>query len=110
MANFKLAKKNALSDTRTTLFDLHQRKLDAIDNEKTLLNKYTDELHKCREELKKDTSLHSVKTKIDILENKIKELSTNQATLIDEIIESVKKLNNEKLILIKQLLRNFIEK
>jgi transcriptional regulator with XRE-family HTH domain len=57
-----------------------------------------------------DRILKAYKYNDESFENKIKELSTNQATLIDEIIESVKKLNNEKLILIKQLLRNFIEK
>jgi len=37
MATFKLAKKDAVSDTRTNIFDLHEKKLDYFETEKKKL-------------------------------------------------------------------------
>ena len=34
MANFKLAKKDALSDTRTNIYDLHEKRLEYFESEK----------------------------------------------------------------------------
>jgi len=37
MATFKLAKKDAVSDTRTNILDLHEKKLDYFETEKKKL-------------------------------------------------------------------------
>jgi hypothetical protein len=44
MANFKVAKKNAVSDTRTNIYDLHEKKLEFFEIEKKNIKKYTAEL------------------------------------------------------------------
>ena len=42
MASFKVSKKNALSDTRTNIYDLHEKKLEYFDIEKSKEGEYTD--------------------------------------------------------------------
>ena len=49
MATFKLAKKDAVSDTRTNIYDLHEKKLEYFESEKQKLPGYIDAL----EDLKK---------------------------------------------------------
>ena len=44
MANFKLAKKDAVSDTRTNIYDLYNKKLDYFESEKKNLNTYKKQL------------------------------------------------------------------
>ena len=41
MASFKLAKKDALSDTRTNIYYLHEKKLDYFEQEKNNLPIYS---------------------------------------------------------------------
>ena len=38
MSKFKITKKNALSDNRTNIYDLHEKKLDQFKQEKNKLN------------------------------------------------------------------------
>ena len=40
MANFKLAKKDALSDTRTNIYNLHEKKLEYFESEKEKIDEY----------------------------------------------------------------------
>ena len=47
MASFKLSKKDALTDTRTNIYDLHEKKLEYFESEKNKLYEYTIELDKC---------------------------------------------------------------
>ena len=44
---FKLSKKDALTDTRTNIYDLHEKKLEYFESEKNKLYEYTIELDKC---------------------------------------------------------------
>jgi len=50
MATFKLAKKDAVSDTRTNIYDLHEKKLEYFESEKLRLNEYTDLLEQLKEQ------------------------------------------------------------
>ena len=38
MATFKLAKKDAVSDTRTNIYDLHEKKIEYFESEKNKLD------------------------------------------------------------------------
>ena len=40
MSNFKLAKKDAVSDTRSNIYDLHEKKIEYFESEKSKLNEY----------------------------------------------------------------------
>jgi len=51
MANFKLSKKNAVSDTRTNIVDLYDKKLEFFDEEKKNLKKYYIQLNSLQKEL-----------------------------------------------------------
>jgi hypothetical protein len=52
MANFKVAKRDALSDTRTNIYDLHEKRLEYFENEKNRLSEYRQELARLKEEIK----------------------------------------------------------
>ena len=41
MANFKVAKRDALSDTRTNIYDLHEKRLEYFENEKSSLHDHS---------------------------------------------------------------------
>jgi hypothetical protein len=88
MSNFKLAKKNALSNTRTNLNDLHERKLESFDLEKKKLNGYYTEL----EELKK--GLYNTQ-KIKELELKIYNIE-NDVEMNEYLLEFFSIINNNK--------------
>lgn len=79
MSNFKLAKKDALSYTRTNIYDLHDRKLEAYDLEKKKISEYRSELEK----LKKDPIN---KNKIKELEKKIYNIE-NDTDLNDYLLQ-----------------------
>ena len=49
MATFKLAKKDALSYTRTNIYDLHEKKLEYFDSEKEKLPEYNRTLKELKE-------------------------------------------------------------
>jgi len=70
MSTFKLAKKDALSYTRTNIYDLHEKKLEYFESEKNKVDEYFKELSK----LKKEYSLNNtyqLSTMIDELNKKI---------------------------------------
>jgi hypothetical protein len=48
MATFKLAKKDAVSDTRTNIYDLHNKKIEYFESEKNKLSEYISLLKKLK--------------------------------------------------------------
>ena len=50
MSSFKLAKKDAVSDTRSNIYDLHEKKIEYFESEKNKLNDYKILLQKYKEE------------------------------------------------------------
>lgn len=50
MTTFKLAKKSALSDTRSSIYDLHEKKLEYFESEKSRLPEYNSLLEKLKKE------------------------------------------------------------
>ena len=78
MANFKLAKKDALSDTRTNIYDLHEKRLEYFESEKNKLNFYKSEIKKLSlvytntclsEKYNLGCKIENIKTKINSIEN-----------------------------------------
>jgi hypothetical protein len=67
MSNFKLAKKNALSYTRTNIYDLHDRKLEYFEDEKKKLPEYRSNLEKLRN-TKNNYEIKELESKIKNLE------------------------------------------
>jgi hypothetical protein len=67
MATFKLAKKDAVSDTRSNIFDLHEKKLEYFESEKKKLPEYIAQL----ELLKKENFSFKTNKEITELEAKI---------------------------------------
>ena len=72
MSSFKLAKKDAVSDTRTNIDYLHNKKLEYFESEKKNLKNYINELNK----LKSEKQINNIK-KIDILETKIDNINND---------------------------------
>jgi hypothetical protein len=73
MATFKLAKKDALSSSRTNIFDLHEKRLEYFESEKLKLGEYTSQLNKLRKEYQKCSieNKYPLSVKIDELEKKL---------------------------------------
>ncbi len=78
MASFKVAKKDALSDTRTNIYDLHEKKLEYFESEKEKLDEYKIQLEKLKQELKTERNdkkfqlnknIETLETKINNIEN-----------------------------------------
>lgn len=72
MSNFKVSKKDAISDNRSTVNDLHERKMDFFDEEFKKLDKYIQDLNK----LKIKTDYKSIKESEE-LEKKIKNIKND---------------------------------
>jgi hypothetical protein len=98
MSRFKLAKKDAVSDTRTNIYDLHEKKLEYFENEKDNLNNYILELDKCTTEYSKIND-YVLKNKIDQLRDKIYDIkndnSLNEYLLDFFLIIDESKKNNQ---------------
>jgi hypothetical protein len=76
MATFKLAKKDAVSDTRTNIFDLHEKKLDYFETEKKKLPEYLQQLKKLKKCVPKDIDdKNKINSQINLLEEKINGIS-----------------------------------
>ena len=108
MANFKLSKKNAVSDTRTNIVDLYDKKLEFFDEEKKNLKKYYIQLNSLQKEL--NTCDLQLKNKIQDNIKRLSEQIYNIENDVDRnqyLLDFVKyfshnfKLFSEKLILIK---------
>jgi len=95
MANFKIAKKDALSDTRTNIYDLHEKKLEYFESEKSKLNEYTIELEKCKKELKSESNdkRFQINKKIENLETKIQNIE-NDNELNNYLLEFISTINS----------------
>ena len=70
MSNFKLAKKDALSYTRTNIYDLHEKKLEYFEFEKSKLNEYQQELSQLKKSWTMDSS-YFLSSRIDEFKKKI---------------------------------------
>jgi hypothetical protein len=81
MSSFKLAKKNALSDNRTNIYYLHEKKLQSFEDEKNKLPEYKEELRVLQEKCKTN---HLIKFEIKNLENKIDDIIND--TLLNEYL------------------------
>jgi len=79
MATFKLSKKDALSDTRSNIFDLHEKKLEYFELEKKKLPDYRLLLTTLKSKVLKDINervkvyqqIHDIESKIFDIENDI---------------------------------------
>jgi hypothetical protein len=75
MATFKLAKKDAVSDTRTNIIDLHEKKLEYFESEKKKLPEYQLLLSGLKSKIVKDINERvKICRQINILESKINEI------------------------------------
>jgi len=72
-SQFKVAKKDALSYTRTNISDLHEKKLEYFESEKIKLDEYLSELQSLRVEYKQSDIdfKYSIDKRITELETKI---------------------------------------
>ena len=80
MSGFKLAKKDALSDTRTNIYDLHEKKLEYFQQEKNNLNIYVTKVEKLEHDLLKCTD----RDQKNALLNKIQGLKTQIDNINDD--------------------------
>jgi hypothetical protein len=92
MATFKLAKKDAVSDTRTNIYDLHEKKLQHFESEKKKLESYVLLLEKYKNE-KEPT--HETKDKIKDLELKINDIE-NETGLNEYLLDFFSTINQNK--------------
>ena len=94
MANFKVSKKDALSDTRTNIYDLHEKKLEYFELEKSKLNDYHLELKLLNKKISTcDLSEKYILNKtISSLENKIENIE-NDTELNEYLLEFITVLN-----------------
>jgi len=94
MANFKVAKRDALSDTRTNIYDLHEKRLEYFENEKTKLNDYLFELNSLKDKLiQNKENKCELYEKINDLESKIS-LIENDTELNNYLLDFVSIVNN----------------
>jgi len=96
MSTFKLAKKDALSYTRTNIFDLHEKKLEYFESEKQKLGDYLELLST----LKKNVQVvaiedrYNLNKEIDVLEEKINDIKDDNA-LNEYLLEFYNIINKE---------------
>ena len=84
-SSFKLSKKDALSDTRTNIYFLHEKRLNEFDQEKEKLNFYLEELTNLKKNSKNGTD-------IKILENKIYDIK-NDTDLNNYLLDFISIVN-----------------
>jgi hypothetical protein len=69
MSAFKLAKKDALSYTRTNIYDLHEKKLEYFESEKNKLSEYQETLSKLQKQVPANINeRYLIDKEIEILE------------------------------------------
>ena len=76
MSTFKITKKNALSDNRTNIYDLHEKKLDEFKQEKNKLNNYIEQRNLISKEYQTKNTPELLK-KISELDRKIDDINSN---------------------------------
>jgi hypothetical protein len=74
MSTFKLAKKDALSYTRTNIYDLHEKKLEYFESEKGKHQEYLIEM----DVLQKKQNTYEICTRIDELKKKIENIEEDK--------------------------------
>jgi len=94
MSRFKLAKKDAVSDTRTNIYDLHEKKLEYFENEKGNLNNYIFDLDKYNREYSRSGN-RDLREKINVLTDKIDDIK-NDISLNDYLLDFFKIIDESK--------------
>ena len=99
MSNFKISKKQALSDNRTTLIDLHDKKMQSFELEKLEIPKIQNELILLKIELLNNNNKQSIillKEKINILNEKLEliESDNNRINYLLDFMNIAKKIDN----------------
>jgi hypothetical protein len=95
MSSFKLAKKSAVSDTRSSIYDLHEKQLDYFESEKSKLGEYIILLKK----LKKDYSSacldqrFAISKRVSELEETINRIS-GDSELTDYLLDFFETIQN----------------
>ena len=95
MTSFKLAKKDPVKDTRTNIYDLHEKKLEFFETEKAKLEEYISELKTLKKEysIEKDTDIkYNLLIKIEETENKINNIK-DDTELNNYLLDFVSILN-----------------
>ena len=76
MTTFKVAKKDALSDTRTNIYDLHEKRLEYFESEKKKIGEYRQQLKEILEQpidiekrFERNVNIERLQTKINNIEN-----------------------------------------
>jgi len=96
MANFKVAKKDALSDTRTNIYDLYEKRLEYFESEKCKFDEYVLKLEKCKNQIKIENDLDTrfqLNKQIEQLEIKIDNIN-NDTELNNYLLEFVSTIKN----------------
>lgn len=96
MASFKVAKRDALSDTRTNIYDLHEKKIEYFELEKKKLEKYRQDIVKIKERLSgslKTDEKYSLTLELEELENRV-ELIENDTELNNYLLDFISIINN----------------
>jgi hypothetical protein len=81
MANFRVAKRDALSDTRTNIFDLHEKRLEYFESEKNHLPTYYEQLKYSKNKILKTVDLdekYTLNKNIEELTKKISLIENDQ--------------------------------
>lgn len=94
MCNFKISKKDPLSDTRSSILDLHERKLNFYDSKKSQLDTYKRELSELlnEESSKNRDRIYELQSEIHKIENDT-ELNDYLLDFIDIIYKNNRKLS-----------------
>ena len=75
MSTFKLAKKDALSYTRTNIYDLHDKKLEYFESEKSKYQEYLCEMKSLQQ---KEQFTYEVSTRIEELKKKLENIEDDK--------------------------------
>jgi hypothetical protein len=89
MSTFKLSKKDAVSDTRTNIYDLHERKISYFEKEKGKLDEYKELLQEYTKSINETNDLEYkvvLHGKIDSLKEKITNI-TDDTELNDYLLD-----------------------
>jgi hypothetical protein len=99
MSSFKVAKRDPLSDTRTNIYDLHEKKLEYFDSEKSKLKVYQEELKNLKIKVNNTSDLdekYSIIKNISELDDKIS-LIENDNELNDYLLDFISIINQYQL-------------
>jgi hypothetical protein len=97
MSAFKLAKKDALSYTRTTIYDLYEKKLDYFESEKNRKEEYVQTLKELQNSYLNSSNddKYQISKKIDDLETKIQNIE-NDYELNEYLLEFYAIINKQE--------------